>query len=61
MVASTVERMPQILLFLVDGTSRQLTHFDAVKNDPGYAATIKRRPLISLSSHAVKRFFGNFT
>lgn len=59
--SSASECFRQILLFLVDGTSRHLTHFDALKDDPGYAATIERRPQDLLSSHAVKRFFGNFT
>lgn len=51
----------QVLLFLVDGTSRHLTQFDALKVDAGYAATIERRPEQLLSSHAVKRFFGGFS
>ena len=59
--SSAFECMRQILLFLVDGTSRHLTHFDALKDDPGYAATIERRPDDLLSSHAVKRFFGNIS
>lgn len=59
--ASAVECFRQIILFLIDGTSRHLTHFDALKDDAGYAATIERRPGDLLSSHAVKRFFGNFT
>jgi hypothetical protein len=59
--SSASECLRQILLFLVDGTCRHLTHFDALKDDPGYAATIERRPQDLLSSHAVKRFFGNFT
>jgi hypothetical protein len=44
------------LLFLVDGTSRHLTHFDSLKLDGGYAATIERRPEDLASSHSVKRF-----
>lgn len=55
------ECVRQILLFLIDGTSRHLTHFDALQEDAGYAATIEREPGDLLSSHAVKRFFGNFT
>jgi len=55
------ECLRQILLFLVDDTCRHLTQFDALKDDPGYAATIERRPQDLLSSHAVKRFCGNFT
>jgi len=59
--AAAAECLRQILLFLVDGTSRHLTGFDALKDDAGYAATIERRPRDLLSSHAVKRFFGNVT
>jgi len=58
---AAAECMRQILLFLIDGTSRHLTHFDTLKDDPGYAATIERKPDDLLSSHAVKRFFGNIT
>lgn len=43
---------------MVDGTSRHLSHFDTLKADEGYAATLERRPEELLSSHAVKRFFG---
>ena len=38
------ECVRQVLLFLVDGTSRHLTHFDSLKADSGYAGTIERRP-----------------
>lgn len=54
-----VECARQILLFLIDGTCRHLTHFDALKKDAGYAATIERRPEDLVSSHAVKRFIGS--
>ena len=55
---SAAECLRQVLLFLVDGTSRHLKHFDAMKDDEGYAATIEREPEDLLSSHSVKRFFG---
>jgi len=55
---SAAECVRQVLLFLVDGTSRHLTYFDELKADAGYAATIERRSEELLSSHAVKRFFG---
>jgi len=58
---SAVECLRQILVFLVDGTSRRLTYFDALKSDCGYAAIIEREPEDLLSSHSVKRFFGSFT
>ncbi len=51
----------QTLLFLFDGTSRHLTHFDFVKQDSGYAAAIEESPENMASSHAVKRFFRLFT
>jgi len=53
------ECVRQILLFLIDGTCRHLTHFDRLKSDAGYAATIERRPEDLISSHAVKRFIGS--
>jgi hypothetical protein len=56
---SAGECMRQVLLFVVDGTSRHLSHFDELKADEGYAATIERRSEDLLSSHAVKRFFGS--
>jgi len=59
--ASASECLRQILLFFIDGTSRHLTRFDDLKQDPGYAATIERRCDDLISSHAVKRFIGNFT
>jgi hypothetical protein len=52
-----VECIRQVLLFLVDGTSRHLTYFDSLKRDEGYAATIERKPEDLASSHVVKRFF----
>ncbi|MFV1963134.1 MAG: IS1380 family transposase [Acidimicrobiia bacterium] len=58
---SAVECLRQVLVFLVDGTSRRLAYFDALKADDGYAATIEREPEDLLSSHSVKRFFGSFT
>lgn len=50
----------QILCFLFDGSSRHLTYFDKIKNDDGYAAAIENKNEEMVSSHAVKRFFGNF-
>ncbi len=55
------ECLRQVLLFLVEGTSRHLTHFDELKKDEGYAGTIERRPEDLLSSHSMKRFFGVIT
>jgi hypothetical protein len=53
------ECVRQVLLFLVDGTSRHLAHFDGLKADSGYAGTIERKPDELVSSHAVKRFFAS--
>jgi len=58
---SATECIRLILLFFIDGISRHLSYFDPLKEDAGYAATVERDPDDLLSSHAVKRFFGNFT
>jgi hypothetical protein len=55
------EVFKQVFCFLLDGTSRHLVHFDALKKDDGYAAAIETAPEQMLSSHAVKRFFGAFS
>jgi len=55
------EIFKQVLCFLLDGTSRHLVYFDALKKDEGYAAAIETAPEHLLSSHAVKRFFGAFS
>ena len=50
----------QALLFFFDGTSRHLVHFDALKEDAGYAGAIETAPERMASSHTMKRFFGAF-
>lgn len=50
----------QLFCFLVDGTSRHLVYFDALKEDEGYARTIETEPEEMASSHAMKRFFAAF-
>jgi hypothetical protein len=55
------EIFKQVFCFLVDGTSRHLVYFDALKKDDGYAAAIETAPEKMLSSHAVKRFFTAFS
>lgn len=50
----------QIFCFLVDGTSRHLVYFDAVREDEGYAGAIETVPERMASSHAIKRFFSAF-
>jgi len=57
---SVNELFHQLLCFLVDGTSRHLTHFDHLKRDEGYARAIETDPERMASSHAVKRFFAAF-
>jgi len=54
---SVAEIFKQLFCFFLDGTSRHLIHFDALKRDEGYAAGIETEPDQMLSSHAVKRFF----
>ena len=55
------EIFKQVFCFLLDGTSRHLVYFDALKKDEGYAAAIETAPERMLSSHAIKRFFGTFS
>lgn len=55
------EIFKQLFCFLLDGTSRHLVYFDALKKDNGYAAAIETAPEQMLSSHAVKRFLGAFS
>jgi len=55
------EVFKQVFCFLVDGTSRHLVYFDALKEDEGYAAAIETAPGKMLSSHAVKRFLNAFS
>jgi hypothetical protein len=55
-----VEILKQVFCFLLDGSSRHLVYFDALKQDEGYAGAIETEPEALVSSHAVKRFFGSF-
>jgi len=55
------EMFKQVFCFLMDGTSRHLAHFDVLKADPGYAATIESSPQELLSTAAIKRFFNAFS
>jgi len=55
------EVFKQLFCFFMDGTSRHLVYFDALKEDRGYASVIEDEPSSMLSSHAVKRFFGSFS
>jgi len=50
----------QLFCFLVDGTSRHLVYWDALKKDAGYAGAIETAPEQMASSHTVKRFFAAF-
>jgi hypothetical protein len=56
-----VECFRQLILYFIDGSCLRLSHFDELKGDAGYAATIERRPEDLLSSHAVKRLLGGFS
>ena len=55
-----VEIFKQVFCFFLDGSSRHLVYFDALKKDEGYAGAIETQPEALVSSHAVKRFFGSF-
>jgi len=55
------EIFKQVFCFLMDGSSRHLVHFDALKKDDGYAAGIETAPEQMLSSHAIKRSFDAFS
>jgi hypothetical protein len=54
---AVAEIFKQLFCFFLDGTSRHLVYFDALKRDEGYAAGIETEPEQMVSSHAVKRFF----
>ena len=54
---AVTEIFKQLFCFLMDGTSRHLVYFDALKKDEGYAKTIETDSLHLISSHAVKRFY----
>ncbi len=56
-----VEIFKQLFVFFADGTSRHLTRFDALREDPDYARTVESARGQLLSSHAVKRFFKAFS
>ncbi len=54
------EIFKQLFCSFLDGTSRHLFNLDALKGGEGYTATIESNPTVTISSHAVKRFFGSF-
>lgn len=58
--AGVSEIFHQVLCFLMDGTSRHLVYFDALRGDEGYAGSIETAPERMASSHTVKRFFHAF-
>ncbi len=49
------ELFHQLFCFLVDGTSRHLVYFNAVRQEEGYAGAIETAPERMASSHQVKR------
>lgn len=55
------EMFKQVICFFLDGTSRHLTWFDALRQEEGYARGIETAPHDMASSHAVKRFFQAFS
>lgn len=50
------EAFKQLIMFFVDATKKHLTHFDELKEDEGYAATIENTLDEMASSHQIKRF-----
>lgn len=50
------EFLKQMLCFFFDGSSRALSYFDQLAQDPGYAAAIQTPVKRMMSSHVVKRF-----
>ena len=51
----------QLFCFFADGTSRHLSYFDHLKEDPGYAAVVQVTSEEMASSHTIKRFFKRFS
>ncbi len=56
-----VDIFKQLFVFLLDGTSRHLSYFDALKKDPAHAGIVECSHHELLSSHSVKRFFRAFS
>lgn len=54
------ELFKQVLCFMADGTSRHVTYFDQLADDPGYAGSIETEMPQMASSHRIKRFFKAF-
>lgn len=54
------EMFKQIFCFFMDGTSRRLTYFDQLAQDPAYAGAIQTKQGSMASSHSVKRFMKAF-
>jgi hypothetical protein len=50
----------QLFCWFLDGTSRHLVRFDALKQDAGYAGAIETAGQHMASSHMIKRFFYAF-
>jgi len=50
----------QFICFFFEGTNPHLTHFDELKRDGGYAATVEADPDELASSHQMKRFIKSF-
>ncbi len=51
----------QVFCYFVEGTSRHLVHFDALRAEAGYAGAIETKAEKMASSHMVKRFFKSFS
>lgn len=59
--AGLISLFHQLICFFFDGSYFRLTHFDKLKNDEGYAASIETAENQMASSHTIKRFFKAIT
>lgn len=58
--AAVKEVTRQIMAYFLDGTQHAISGFDALKNDPGYAAVLERPQDQIVSTSMVKRYFRKF-
>ena len=58
---SLINIFHQLICFFFDGSNYSMSHFDILKKDNGYAASIELSKNQLLSSHAAKRFFKAFS
>ena len=51
-----VELFKQVICYFIEGSSRNLTYFNTLQKDAGYASAIETSPEEMCSSHTIKRF-----